>query len=60
VIVVGETPEGASRWFEAVTVVAELHNRYAPPWENRPVLLCRKPKNPAPLRELWPKVKHWD
>ncbi len=60
VVVVGDTPEGASRWFNEVTVVAELHNPYSPPWENRPVLLCRKPKNPLPLSELWPKVKHWD
>jgi len=29
---------------------------YAPPRENRPALLCRKPNNPAPLREWWPKV----
>lgn len=60
VIIVGDTPEGASEWFDEVTVVAELHNPYAPPWEDGPVLLCRKPKNPAPLREVWSKVKHWD
>jgi hypothetical protein len=59
-ILVGDTPEGARHWFNEVTVIAELHNPYAPPWENRPVLLCRKPKSPEPLSELWPKVKHWD
>ena len=47
-------------WFNEVTVIKELHNPYAPPWENRPVLLCRSPKNPAPLSELWPKLKNWD
>jgi len=59
-IVLGETPEGARQWFNEVTVIAELHNPYAAPWENRPVLLCRSPKNPAPLAELWSKVKNWD
>jgi len=33
---------------------------YAPTWENCRVLLCQNPKNPAPLREPWPKVKNWD
>jgi len=59
-IIVGQTAEQAREWFNEVTIVAELHNPYAPPWENRPVLLCRKPKSPQPLSELWPKVKHWD
>ena len=60
VIVVGEPAEGARHWLNDVTVIKELHNPYAPPWENRPVLLCRNPKNPAPLAELWPKLKTWD
>ena len=59
-ILIGDTAEGARQWFDEVTVVAELHNPYAPPWVNRPVLLCRKPKSTQPLSELWPKVKHWD
>ncbi len=54
-IVVGDTPEGASRYFNEVTVIAELHHPYAAPWENRPVLLCRKPKSSQTLREAWPK-----
>ena len=59
-IVVGDTANGAEEWFDQVTVIAELHHPYAAPWENRPVLLCRKPKSPMTLREAWPKVKNWD
>jgi uncharacterized membrane protein YfbV (UPF0208 family) len=59
-IVLGDTPEGARRWFDEVTVIAELHNPYAPPWENRPVLLCRGPKRFHSLAEAWPKLKNWD
>jgi hypothetical protein len=57
---VGDTPKGASRWFNEVTVVAELHNPYAAPWENRPVLLCRGPKRFRTLAEVWPQLKSWD
>ena len=60
VIVLGSTPEREARNFREVMVVAELHNPYAPPWENRPVLLCRSPKNFHTVQEIWPKVKHWD
>jgi len=60
VIVLGSSPEAEARNFNEVTVVAELHNRYAPPWENRKVLLCRGPKNFRSVQEVWPKVKHWD
>ena len=59
-IVLGDTPEGARHWFEEVTVLQELHNPYAPPWENRPVLLCRRPKRFSSLSEAWPKMKNWD
>ena len=60
VIVLGSTPEREAQFFQEVTVIAELHNPYAPPWENRPVLLCRGPKNFKSVQEVWPKVKHWD
>jgi len=60
VIVLGSSPESEERDFNEVTVVAELHNPYAPPWENRKVLLCRGPKNFHSVQEVWPKVKHWD
>ncbi len=60
VILLGETVEEARRSFEEVTVMAELHNRYAPPWENKPVLLCRRPKHFTTMAEVWPRVKNWD
>ena len=60
VIVLGSTPEREARHFNSVTVVAELNNPYAPPWENRPVLLCRGPKNFRSVAEIWPKLKNWD
>lgn len=59
-IVLGDTPEGARKWFNEVTVIAEVHNRYAPPWVNRPVLLCRGPKVFRSLKDAWPLLKNWD
>jgi hypothetical protein len=59
IILVGATPESARRWFNEVTVLAELHNAYGAPWE-RWVLLCRKPKLFRSLVEAWPKLKNWD
>jgi len=59
-IVVGVKREDASQWFDEVTVIAELHNPYAPPGENRPVLLCRGQKHFHSLAEAWPKLKNWD
>ncbi|HTS67388.1 MAG TPA: glycosyltransferase family 39 protein [Terriglobia bacterium] len=59
-IVIGRTPEGVRGIFKEVTVVEELHNPYAAPHENKPILLCRDPKNFHSLAEVWPKVKNWD
>ncbi len=59
-ILVGSTEERARREFNDVTVITELHNPYAPPWENRPVLLCRGPKHFESLAAVWPKLKNWD
>jgi len=42
-IILGRTLDAAHGWFNDVTVVADLHNPYAAPWENGPVLLCRQP-----------------
>jgi hypothetical protein len=60
IIVLGDTEAGARQWFDEVTVVEQLHNPYAPPWENKPVLLCRKPRVFHSLAEAWPQVKNWD
>jgi hypothetical protein len=59
-IVLGDTIEGARRWFTDVKVVAKLNNPYAAPHENRPVLLCRGPKRFRSLAHAWPQLKHWD
>ena len=59
-ILVGNTSERAQQEFNEVTVVAEVHNPYAPPWTNRPVLLCRGPRRFHSLAEVWPKLKNWD
>lgn len=59
VIIVGSLPEYEKDHFEEITVIAELNNPYAPPWENRPVLLCRGPKFSS-LKDIWPKLKNWD
>ena len=61
-IVVGGTPDDARKWFDDVSVVADLHNPYtgtAYGWANKTVLLCRGKKF-ASLTEVWPRLKHWD
>ncbi|HZP62371.1 MAG TPA: glycosyltransferase family 39 protein [Terriglobales bacterium] len=61
-IVVGGSAEDARRWFDDVSVIAELHNPYtgtAYGWAHKSVLLCRGKKFPS-LTEVWPRLKHWD
>jgi hypothetical protein len=57
-IVLGDTPEGLAHWCNQVEVAAELHNPYARPSENRPVLVCRGLKQN--LQQVWPRLKAWD
>jgi hypothetical protein len=59
VIVLGDTIEGASHWFDSVTEVARVGHPYAMRQEHFPVLLCRKPKGRT-LAEIWPQLKQWD
>src|SRR6185436_6174560 len=42
-IVLGDTVEGASRWYESVTEVARVGHPMAMDQEQFPVLLCRRP-----------------
>ena len=56
-IVLGDRPDRLQRWCEDVEVAAELHHPWTAVWENRPVLVCRRPR--LSLRELWPKIKSW-
>ncbi len=58
IIVLGDRPENLRRYCNQVEVAAELHNPYARPSENRPVLVCRGLK--WNLQEIWPKLKAWD
>ncbi|HUA14130.1 MAG TPA: glycosyltransferase family 39 protein [Verrucomicrobiae bacterium] len=61
-IVIGGSADEARKWFEDVTVVAQLHNPYAGTaygWGNKTVLLCRGKKFPS-LSQAWPRLKHWD
>jgi hypothetical protein len=59
-MIVGSSVEDAQGWFSEVTVMAEIYNPYAAPWQNGPVLLCRKPRSSRPLSEIWTAVKNWD
>jgi hypothetical protein len=44
--------------FASVEPAAAIYNRYAMPYENRPILLARGLK--GNLHQLWPKLKNWD
>jgi hypothetical protein len=57
-IVLGDRPERLARLCGDVQVAAELSHPWTAVWENKPVLVCRKPR--LSLAELWPKVKNWD
>ena len=43
--------------FQSVKVVGHVDNPYSMPAEHFDVFLCRCLKRP--LRDLWPKMKHW-
>ena len=50
--------EGLSRVFESVQIVAVHHHPWGMVEENRPIYLCRKPKQS--IQALWPSLKHWN
>lgn len=56
-IVLGDRPESLARWCGDVEVAAELSHPWTAVWENRPVLVCRRPR--FPLTEIWRKSRHW-
>lgn len=58
IIVLGDRYEVLKDKCREVQVAAELHHPYAEPWENKPVLVCKGLK--WDLREIWPKMKHYD
>jgi hypothetical protein len=48
----------ARRYFDEVNVVGYVNSPYAAPWENQPILLCRKPRFGS-LSAIWPELKNW-
>ncbi len=56
-IVLGDRPERLQRLCGDVEVAAEPYHPWTAVWENRPVLVCRRPRLSLP--ELWPKVRIW-
>lgn len=59
-IVLGDTREGASQWFDSVEAVATVGHPYAMRQEHFEVLLCRKPKRGKTLHEIWPLIKNYN
>ena len=58
-IMVSTPIASARRYFDDVTVVGDVNNPYAAPWENQPILLCRKPRFES-LSAIWPELKNWE
>ncbi len=56
-IVLGDRPESLRQWCEDVEIAAEPSHPWTAVWENRPVLVCRRPR--YRIEEIWPKVRHW-
>ena len=60
VIIVGDTLEGAPHSCNDVTVMAHLHNSYAPVAESPAAVVPHNPKPFGSMAEAWPKVKNWN
>jgi hypothetical protein len=57
-IVLGDTREGASKWYDSVEPVAEVGHPDAMRQEHFTIFLCRRPKGWT-LREIWPRLKQY-
>lgn len=57
-ILLGSDGKGLTDRWNSVTVVGEMNNPYAMPYERRKIYLCRGLKMP-PLPQVWPKLKHY-
>jgi hypothetical protein len=57
-ILLGSDGKGLTDRWNSVTVVGEMNNPYAMPYERRKIYLCRGLKMP-PLSQVWPKMKHY-
>ena len=59
-IVLGDTREGASQWFESVEEVAEVGHPFVMRQEHFKILLCRKPKGGMKITDIWPQIKNFN
>ncbi len=59
-IVLGDTREGASRWYESVEEVADVGHPHAMRQEHFKVLLCRRLRNGWTLQDIWPRLKNFN
>lgn len=59
-IVLGDTKEGASYWYESVEEVADVGHPYAMQQEHFKVLLCRRFRNGWTLKDIWPRLKNFN
>ncbi len=57
-ILLGSDGRGLTDEWSSVTVVGEMTNPYAMPYERRKIYLCRGLKMP-PLAQIWQKKKHY-
>jgi len=58
ILCVGCDRESLTRNFDSVAQVGEHHHPWGMAEENRPIFLGRRLK--TPLKELWPRIKHWN
>jgi hypothetical protein len=58
-IVMGDTAETLSRYFDSVEKVGTVYHPYSMPYEHFDVFLCRRPKF-GTLQQIWPQLKDWD
>lgn len=56
-IMLGGEREDYLKYFDEVSKAAVFKNRYAMPYENKTIFLCRKPK--TPLYKAWDKVRFY-
>jgi hypothetical protein len=57
-IVLQDSVEGLSKVCDGVRVLSEHHDRWGMEEENQPILYCQSLK--YSLKDLWPRLKHWN
>ncbi len=56
-VVMDDTPEKLSKYFDSVQKVASVYHPYSMPYQHFDVYLCRRLH--WPLDQVWPKLKKW-